>query len=179
MRYGYAGFLRRRTRLDPVTAAQTEGVRSFVHWAPSLEGELAAGFGVDQRPSEHMLLAAALIRRGERDLSRIAQVTGVPRALVDLLSDRQPPTFRGSTTRHTTMSIGTRRSRLQRRQRSALLLVARSSAISSIALSLLAWSLLALVGGVAASLAATSGLLAVLAVACCHLGTRERRQGRP
>jgi hypothetical protein len=55
-------------------------------FAPSLIAFDATANHRDQRGSRRTMLAAAMLRRGD-DIDQIAQVTGVPRALIELIRD--------------------------------------------------------------------------------------------
>lgn len=118
----------------------------------------------DQRPSYRMLLASALIRRGE-DTGRVAAATGVPPALVDLLREHAAPLSptSGGRPRSRKPRIAARPAR---RSRLYLLLTAQVAAVAAITL-----SGIALRGG-QSGVGLAGALLAALAIALCSRATR-------
>ncbi len=70
------------TRNDPRPRRQGERQLN-VGCRPSLRGRDA-----DRRASRRMLLAAAMLRRGD-DQDRISKITGVPAAMIDLIRVRR------------------------------------------------------------------------------------------
>jgi hypothetical protein len=111
-----------------------------------------------------MLLASALIRRGE-DTGRIAVATGVPPALVDLLREHAGPVSptTGGRPRSRDLRDAARRAR---RSRIRLLLTAQAAAITAITL-----SVIALRGG-QSGVGLGGALLAALAITLCSVAAR-------